>query len=78
LGGKVTDSIAVGRVSQPESERDREEGEGTLRSDRVRGKNRDQPKLIIRLENDLREDTGYKEIYMKRTVDRARELKRQW
>ena len=53
MGGKVTDSIAVGRVSQPESERDREEGEGTLRSDRVRGKNRDQPKLIIRLENNL-------------------------
>ena len=30
-GRRFTDSIAVGRVSQPESDGDRKEGEGTLR-----------------------------------------------
>jgi len=55
LGGRFTDSIAIGRVSQPESERDREEDEGTLRGRTERGRNRDQPKSIIRLRNDLRE-----------------------
>ena len=36
------------------------------------------PRSIIRLANDLRESTGYKENYMKRTRDRASDLKRQY
>ena len=36
------------------------------------------PSSIIRLANDLRESTGYKGNYMKRTRDRASDMKRQY
>ena len=44
----------------------------------MRERKQDQPELIIRLENDVRESTGYKGKYMKHTIDLTRELKRQW